>query len=100
MKREREAEAAAGRQAKRRLPSGAAAVGGVHQGLEMDVLASMLNTPMAKQMGAEGTDGLVHSACAGLTVARQLRGKWPLLQTVTAAMACMAVLSAFELLDG
>lgn len=63
VKRERDVAAAdsnAGRAAKRRAgapgPAGAAAAGGLlaNQGLDLDALAALLNTPLARQLGAEG----------------------------------------------
>lgn len=59
IKRERDADAAAGRPPKRRVPAGpsATAAGGAAispLNLDLDTLATMLNTPLARQLGAEG----------------------------------------------
>jgi hypothetical protein len=58
VKRERDADAGSGRPAKRRAPSGppaaAAAAGGGNQGLDLDALTAMLNTPLARELGADG----------------------------------------------
>jgi hypothetical protein len=57
VKRERDADAGSGRPAKRKAPSGpsaAAAAAGNNQGLDLDALTSMLNTPWARELGADG----------------------------------------------
>jgi hypothetical protein len=63
VKREREQQADASRPPKRRATSGAAAAGPAaaagdrNLGLDPETLVGMLNTPMARQLGAEGAHG-------------------------------------------
>lgn len=61
VKRERDADAAGagpGRPAKRRLPAGVPSSSAVAPlNLDLESLAGLLNTPLARQLGAEGEQG-------------------------------------------
>lgn len=74
IKRERDADAVGagpGRPAKRRLPAGVPSSSAVAPlNLDLESLAGMLNTPLARQLGAEGEQGATEATDRACSSAR------------------------------